>query len=87
MAFVKGSMNFASQMPQREERSEHGPPDRRQGVVTEIYCVELEELGEGVFGNVLHLIVADVQHLDPLHRRHRDLGGNSMDLKNGIKMV
>ena len=80
-------MNFTCQMPQREERREHGPPDRRQGVVTEVYGVELEELGEGVLGNVLHLVVTDVQHLDALHRGHRHLGGNSLDLKNCIKMV
>ena len=80
-------MNFASQMPQREERGEDGPPDRRQRVVTEIYGVQLEELWKGVLGNVLHLVVTDVQHLDALHRRHRHLGGNSMDLKNCIKMV
>ena len=60
-------------MPQGEERREHRPPDRGQRVVTEVDGVQLEQFGERVLGYVLHLVVAHVQHLDALHRRHGHL--------------
>ena len=66
-------------MPQGEERGEHRPPDGRQRIVTEVDGVQLEELREGVLGNVLYLVVAHVQHLDALHRRHRDLDPDSIE--------
>ena len=40
-------------------------------------CIDFEQannhLGKGLLRNVRDVVVADVEHLDPLHRLHRDL--------------